>query len=713
MPALAETLALAVQHHQQGGLHQAEELYRQILQVDPDHADAWHLLGLIAHQTGRTAEAVVMIRRALQLQPSFADAHYNLGLVLLAQGRLEEAAASCRQALQLRPDYAEAHANLGNILKQVGRLDEALDSYQRALWVRPGYAEVHNNRANVLKDQGRLDEAAAAYEQALRLQPAFAEAHNNLGAVFEQQGKLAEAAACFREAIRLKPDLAEAHANLGKVVQGQSNQLPPLGETQDAGPAHAAVTERGIHLASAGRLEEAAACFRQAIRLQPASAAAHNNLANVLRHQGRLAEAAASCQEAIRLQPDLVEALLNRAMILKEQNQLEEALVQGRQAIQLRPSSAEAHTTVGDILMALDRLEEALASCRQAIELQPHFVEGHNTLGVALYAMGRLAEAMACYRQAIELQPDYAEAHQNLAFALLLSGDLEQGWAEYEWRWRCKEAGRPTFPQPRWDGSALAGRTIVLFPEQGLGDTLQFARYAPLVKACGGTVFLGCQPPLLRLLSNCPGVDRVLLQDTPLPDFDVHAPLLSLPRLFGTTLSNVPPPLAALRPAPEVVAPWQRRFAGDGFRVGIAWQGSPQHRGDRKRSVPLGQFAPLAQVPGVRLISLQQGHGSEQRAAAPFPLEGPDAPLQDVAEAAALVACLDLVVCVDTALAHLAGTIGVPVWLALPFAPDWRWLLGRADSPWYPGMRLFRQPRPGAWEPVFVELARALAAMVE
>ena len=291
-------------------------------------------------------------------------------------------------------------------------------------------------------------------------------------------------------------------------------------------------------------------------------------------------------------------------------------------------------------------------------------------------------------------------------------GRFEQGWPGYEWRWKCKEFGSlPPFHPPLWDGSPLDGRTILVHAEQGLGDTLQFIRYAPLVHQRGGRVILVCQPPLIGLLTRSPGVERLVAQGEALPDYDVHVPLMSLPGLLGTTLESVPADVPYLDAEPQLVEAWRHRLGSyPGFKVGIVWQGNPKFRLDRRRSIPLAQFAPLARVPGVHLFSLQKGPGAEQLAAVTdrFPVTDLGRRLDDFMDTAAVLKNLDLVISVDTAIAHLAGALGIPVWVALPFVPDWRWLMDREDSPWYPTMRLFRQARPGQWEDVFQRIAEAL-----
>jgi len=447
------------------------------------------------------------------------------------------------------------------------------------------------------------------------------------------------------------------------------------------------------------------------VRLRPSYAEAHNNLGNTLKALDRLPEAAASYREAVRLWPDLAEAHNNLGSALLELRRPEEAESSLRQALRHRPDFAAAHSNLGSALLELRRPEEAESSLRQAIRFDPHSAEAHNTLAGTYLAQGRLEEAVAAYRQAVRLQPDHAEAHSNLGIMLLMKGDFAEGWPEYEWRWKGKGWSVPAGAPPRWDGSALEGRTILLLTEQGLGDTIHLVRYAALVKSRGGTVVLACQKALTRLLARAPGIDQLVPADEPVPETDVYAPLLSLPRLLDTTLASVPADVPYLTPEPELVERWKRELGPpSGLRVGIAWQGNPEYRKDRERSVPLRQFEPLARLEGVQLVSLQKGQGVEQIAemAGRFSILDLGSRFDDFAATAAALVHLDLVVTVDSAVAHLAGALGVPVWLALPFVPDWRWLLDRDDSPWYPTMRLFRQQKRGDWPGVFERITATL-----
>jgi Tfp pilus assembly protein PilF len=678
------TLNMAIEHHRAGNLQQAEQLYRQILQVDPYQVDALHLFGLTAAQMGKNDVAIEYIRKALRLKPDFAEAHSNLAVALRALGRLEEAETCLRQAVRLRPDQAEAHNNLGAALQEQGHLQEAEDCLRQALHLKHNYAEAHYNLGNVLQRVKRLDEAEARFREAVRLKQDYTQAHYNLGAVLQEQRRLREAEACFREAIRLQPKYAPAHNDLGVILHEQ------------------------------GRPQEAEACLREAIRLHPEYAEAHNNLAGTLQQQKRLEEAEDCLRNALRLRPDFPAARNNLGTILQAQGRPEEAERCLREVVRLNPEYSQAYDNLGNALRGQGRLEEAERCLREALRLNPEYPQAHNNLGTLLREQSRLEEAEACFHEAVRLKPDYAEAHMNLGMVSLLLGNFSAGWTEYEWRLQCKPHPGQALPQPLWDGAPLGGRTILLHADRGLGDTLQFIRYAPLVQQRGGNVVAACPRPLARLLRTCPGVGHLAVERSALPAFDVQAALGSLPGIFRTALTTIPAEVPYLFANGELVEQWNRELRSvQAFKVGIAWQGNPEHMDDRQRSISLSYFAPLASVEGVQLFSLQKGRGTEQLSALAnrLPVTDLDERLHDFMDTAAVVKNLDLVITADTAVAHLAGALSVPVWMALPFSPDWRWLLGREDTPWYPTMRLFRQIERGNWEEVFQRITAALREM--
>jgi tetratricopeptide (TPR) repeat protein len=526
--------------------------------------------------------------------------------------------------------------------------------------------------------------AEQALLQAVRARPDDAEALTNLGVALAQRGQLGEATALLARAVQAQPSFAKGHHNLG------------------------------VAYAQQGRHEDAVAALCRALQLQPAYPEAHFNLGNALGVLGRRDESIAAYRGAVRQRPDYAEALCNLGLGLTEAGQPGEAAMLLRQATRLRPNYVEAHNNLGLALADLGRFEEAIACYERALSLNPRYAAAHANLGSACKGLCRPEEAAACYETALRYEPDSSSSHWNLALAWLQMGEFERGWREYEWRWRRPATPPRLLPRPRWDGSPLGGRTIRLWSEQGLGDTIQFARYAALVRAQGSRVALECPAPLLTLFHTLPGIDELVPEGASLPPFDCHAPLMSLPALLGTTLATVPADVPYLKADAALAEVWSRRLKPlKGYKVGIGWQGNPHHKWDRWRSVPMTMFAPLAEVPHARLISLQHGPGTEQLAALAgrFAVTqlGKEFSAADAwADTAAAMACLDLVVTVDTATAHLAGALGVPVWVPLPTLVDWRWLLGRDDSPWYPTMRLFRQRSLGEWEAVFERMAAEL-----
>jgi len=622
---------------------------------------------------------------ATRANAAAADAYLQRGLELFKEGKLAAAEQEYHWAIRLKPDLAEAYGNLGVLLARQRRLGEAEAAFRLALQFNPTNVAAYTNLGSACLEQGRAAEAETWFRQAILIRPDLADGHRLLGTALESGSKWKAAEAAFRDALRLQPGLAECHYRLAKVLKRQNH------------------------------LKEAEAAYREAVRLRPEHADGWNNLGVLLTDQGRHADAEPCCRAALRLQPRNAELHNNLGVVLAGLERQEEAEASYREALRLQPDNAAAYNNLGNCLRHQNRPEEAAAALREAIHLSPRYAEAHNNLGIVIAHSGQVAEGVALYDEALRLRPDYPEAHLNRALALLSTGDFARGWAEYEWRWKMPNLKPPKFKQPRWDGSPLAGRTLLLHAEQGLGDTVQFIRYASQLKALGGTVVLDCPTPLVELAASCPGVAQVVPRGSPLPPFDVYATLLSIPGLLRTTLETIPAEVPYLKADPQRVLYWGQELAKvPGFRVGISWQGSKQHRGDRVRSFHLTRFAALAGAAAVRLISLQKGLGSEQlpeAAAAGWEVVDYGSRTgASFADAAALMMNLDLIVTVDTAVGHVAGALGLPVWVATPFAADWRWLRNRDDTPWYPTMRLFRQPVAGDWDTVFERIARELTA---
>ncbi len=465
--------------------------------------------------------------------------------------------------------------------------------------------------------------------------------------------------------------------------------------------------------ADAGRVEEGLAWAQGARQADPRAASPAYVAGRLLQEAGRLAEAEASYREAVALDPQHARAHNNLGCVLHMQGRLDDALVAYRRALDLDASLAQANQNYASIVRDPGALERAAEQYRQATRADPGDALAFNDLGNTLRELGRHGEALEAFSRAIALDPGLAQAHFSRSFVLLLQGDYAAGWREYDWRWRLPAFNAPVrrFAEPVWDGRALPEGAVLLHAEQGLGDTLQFARYASLVAARCRAVILESQRELASLMQGVPGVSRVVARGDPLPPFDAHAPLMSLPGVFGTTLESIPWSGPYVRADADRASRWDLDAYGTGLRVGLVWAGRPQQWDDRKRSLSLAQLAPLGAAGGVTFFSLQVGEAAAQAAAPPAGMRLVDltSRIADFSDTAALVSRLDLVVTIDTSVAHLAGAMGAPVWVLVAHAPDWRYHLAREDQPWYPSMRLFRQARDGDWTGAIDRLAAALA----
>jgi tetratricopeptide (TPR) repeat protein len=615
-------------------------------------------------QQGRWAEAGQVFAAVLAAEPGNAVAHHLLGLTAFQTGDFEGGVAALRRSIALHPRDAAAHGNLANGLRHLGRRDEALHHYAQALAVDPGFLDALVNRAALLTTLGRLEEALADYDRALALQPGNPVLHTHRGNLLLDLGRPEDALASYNQVAAAMPELAEAWGNL-------ANALYELGRT-----------------------EEALAAGDRAIAINPQSAQGHANRGNALLR-------------------------LNRAA---------EALVSYQRAADLEPGMAQAWSNGGNALRVLGRHEEAIERCARAVALDPAYVEPRLNRACALAELGRHDEALEDYRVALEIAPGRPEAELAAAVCRLTLGDFERGWALYDARQRIKDRRHyaRTFdhPQPLWLGqTSLEGKTILLRGEQGLGDILQFCRYAPLVKALGARVVLEAEPPLMRVLRTLDGVDELIAHGDPLPDFDVHCPLMSLPLAFGTTVKTIPAAVPYLAAEPDRVGAWAARLGPKTRpRVGLVWSGGVRHDHvdfgalNERRNIPLSKFAPFKGL-DVEFVSLQKGDPAEGELAAlrASGWDGPDivgltAHIGDFADTAALIENLDLVVAVDTSTAHMAGALGRPVWILNRYDACWRWLNRREDSPWYPTARLFHQSRFGDWDELLARVRAALAA---
>lgn len=590
-------------------------------------------------------------------------------LVHHAAGRLDEAEVLYRQVLAREPEHPVALHLLGVASSQQGSKDVAVGLISRAIAKNPAVPEFHANLALVFLEKGEPEQAIAAAQRALAIKSDMPDALNHLGNALKQTGKLAAAIDCYQRAIAINPYFLDGLNNLADALQ------------------------------KVDRAQEADACYERVLRIKADHPEALLSRAELLRRQRKLGEAIAACRRAIDAKPDFADAYNTLGATLAEQEKLEQAVAAYECAIALQPAHAGAHSNLGYAYHVCGRLDDAQASYARAIELRPDMPQVHNNLGNLLRDRLDLEAAKAAYDRAIFFRPDHTDAHWNRALLWLLAGDFANGWPEYEWRWLNFPQERRHFRPPLWDGSRdLTGKTILLHAEQGMGDAIQFVRLAPRVAARGATVHLECPRELEPLLQRFEGVTRTIVRGDPPPPFDFHCPLLSLPHALGLTPKTMAAPAPYLAPHPLLVRHWRDAVAPfrEAIKVGLAWAGSPIHRRDRERSLPLRTLAPLFAVEGIRFFSLQKGDAAIEARDARG-LVDLTSQLHDFADTAALILELDLVICVDTAVAHLAGALGKPVWVLLQYSPDWRWLLGRDDTPWYPTMTLLRQQALGDW----------------
>jgi tetratricopeptide (TPR) repeat protein len=703
------------------------------------------------------------LERTLKADPRQPSVWCALGEVRLRRNETSEARAAFENALRMDAGLAQAHFGLAAVCKAEGRPADAITHFRNGLKYSRGNAQALLDLGVVLAEQSQVDEAIECWQKLLTFQPDHAQAHHNLGVAMAQKEKPEEAIRLLEQAFELRPDYAEAHFNLANVLCNQKT-----------------------------------------------------------RENDRRNEGVDHYLEAIRIRPTYIEPMFNLGTVLTELNRGQESAIWLEQTARLGEAStpvhhltASAYKQLGLALCMQARYDEAQTAYKRALSISPELAEAHCNLGNLFQELGRLPEALTCYELAIMHENQPAVSKWNRALSLLQSGDYAQGWKEYEWRWQRKQTPHRPFKEPRWDGSPLEGSTLLIHMEQGLGDMIQFIRFAAQAKQRGGRILVECPGFLVPLLSRCPGVDEIFPegilqpgQDEPnAPPFDVQIPIMSLPHVFNTTLQTIPNQVPYLFVEQELVDRWKEKlpealnvstsksFASghptpqarteekpaDGmepnlsdssaatantqrpipnsttpahssdqtpvepsnslytftyspykfdapsasttrfpspFKVGICWQGNPNHRLDRYRSIALSEFAPLAKIPGVRLVSLQKGPGAAQiQNLQPGiriwePPQSDQMTAQALLDTAALMKNLDLVISVDTGTCHLAGALGVPVWVPLSAIGEWRWLLHREDSPWYPTMRLFRQKKLGRWRGVFRRIARELEERV-
>jgi tetratricopeptide (TPR) repeat protein len=603
---------------------------------------------------------------------------FEAGMRHFRTGRFAQAEEKCRQALAADPQHADALHLLGLIHAQNNQIDLALETIAQAIRCNQANPDYFFSLGALLARRDRLDEAFKSFDLALKLKPDFVEVWIALGDLLQRQQGFQQALLAYEHALTL-----------------------------DAG--HAGAAEKGARLLrTLQRFEEAATAHGRWAALDPDNYDAHNDLGGLLISLGRYEEAAAAFEAAAKINANAPAAFNNLGIALTHLKRFDEAVVALDRAVALSPGLAEPHNARANALRLLNRLDEALGGYDRAIALKPDYAEAHGNRGACLDDLARPDEALASYRKALALQPDHGDTHWNLAVNRLRAGDFNTGLIEAEWRWKSTSLRlkHRAFDQPLWLGAEpIDGKTLLLHNEQGLGDAIQFCRYIPLLAQRGARVILEIDRPLKQLLSGLAGVSHCLAKGEALPDFDFHCPLSSLPLPFATTLDNIPSATPYLS-VPATAKDWKPWLgASPRPRIGFVWSGNPNHTNDHNRSIALQAMSLLFEIEA-QFISLQKNaRASDQEflcGRGDVLDAGPE--LESFADTAALIAQLDLVISVDTSVAHLAGSLGKPVWILLPYVADWRWLTGRADSPWYPSARLFRQSESRRWEPVIDEL---------
>lgn len=599
------------------------------------------------HQAGRFAQAEALYHQILAADPNQPDALHLLGVVWHQTGRSGQALELIHRSVSINPTFASLN-NLGDVLRSFGRVQEAIACFNRALQLNPESFDAYANLSLALTDLGNANDAEKCLTRACQLAPNNAEWHARLCKLRHSLGDFHGAAAAARKVVELAPNAADAWANLS------------------------------LALTSAKKFDQALDAAHRAVALAPNGAGVCNNLGYVLERAGRVEEAEAAYQKAIELNPSFNLPHRNLA-----------AMYDGR-----------------------DDPERAVAHLNRSLELLANDLDGWVNLSNIRRRAKDYTGALAAADRAIQMDASNPNAHGNRGLALLSLGDYKQGFAEYEWRWRCDNFSSPQrdFAQPMWDGSDPTGRIIYVHTEQGYGDTLQFSRYVPMLVARGATVYFEVVLPLRALMQNMKGPAKIITGGAKPPDFDLHVPLLSLPRIFGTTMETLPNEVPYLSVDAARQEKWKSRLAsiGSGKKIGLVWAGNVKP--DSGRTCPLENLAPLAQIPELTFISLQSKENPRGDDAPPAGMKLHDVSqdLKDFAETAAAMMNLDLIITIDTAAAHLAGALGRPAWVLLPFAADWRWMEDREDSPWYPTLRLFRQSARGDWAAVGKRVAEEL-----
>lgn len=645
----------AVQLHKNGRINEAKNLYLTLIAAYSNSPRLFNNLAMIEFQQGRFEPGLEYVEKSLGIDPNQFTAYGNRGAALFALNRFDEAYSDYNKAIALNSNYAEGYYNRGILHEKYGRYEDALTDYDKAIALKSNYTNAYNNRGNVYKTLKQYEEALCSYEYAIELNPRHAEAHYNRGVILNELKRFQDAFNSYHQAITLKDNYVDAYNNCGNV---------------------AIVLKR---------FEEALACFQKAIEINPNYAYAYNGLGNVL----------------------------------MELKRFDEALQSYEKAISLNSHSPDAHNGKSNALQELKRFDDAVSGYEKAIALNPDSADTYANHGLAMQGMRKFKEALLSYDKAIELNPEMADPYWNKALLKILVGEYEEGWQLYEYR-RYKQdlkGSYPIYEQPLWLGQeSVDGKILYIYPEQGLGDFIQFCRYVPLVENLGARVVLKVPNALYAMIKTMGLNAKIVRNDEKVDEFDFHCPIMSLPLAFKTTVETIPKRIPYFFADQFKKNYWQRKFAHvtNSLKVGLVWSGSKDHKKDHERSLRLAQLTPILDLP-ITFYSLQKEVRVQDKITLSKlnQIQEYHEELNDFSDTAAMVDCLDLIISVDTSVAHLAGAMGKNVWILISYLPDYRWMLDREDTPWYPTARLFRQANIGDWDSTMLKIRKALEELLK
>jgi tetratricopeptide (TPR) repeat protein len=671
---LQDILSRAIWLHQNGRFDEALRGYRDVLKFDRDNFDALHLGGVCYIQMAAYEKGIKFISNAIKIKPGIGVAYSNLANAYQALGKNQLALQNYDKALKLTPDLADAWYNRGNSLKFLGRHSDAIESYNKALSFNAEYAEAYANRGDAKKDLGLLEEAIEDYSKAIALKANFAMAYCHRANCNFESKNFQDAALDFEAAINIDPLNADAYLGCGNVAMKLKNY------------------------------DIAIDYYQRSLKLKPDQPESHLSIGLCFYEQKNYERAINFYQSAIRVQPTFALSYFNLGNVFADIDRHSEAIIEYKKVVKLDQDFKDVYLNMGNSYVALHDYENAIVAYLKSVEMENEKKKPLINLGNAFGNIRQFDKAEAAYDQAIALDPDFADAYFSKSFLYLLNKKYIEGFQLYEWRWKIE---KPTstirdFNKPLWLGQDdIQGRSILLHAEQGLGDTIHFCRYIKAVKTLGFKTICEVQPPLYDLMRDLEGVDEVVCAGSQLPDFDYHCPLGSLPLAFKTDLNSIPADTPYLHVDEEKRTKWKNILGPKvKLRIGLVWSGNKVHINDRNRSIPLQTL--VSQLPdGIDYISLQKEiRESDRSALEASRIRFLGDQIEDFSDTAALCDLVDLVISVDTSVAHLSGALGKATWIFLPFAPDWRWLLDHDDSPWYPTVRLYRQDQARDWSVV-------------